>query len=184
MPRPGSVFVAITALMLLSACQSEPAASSASAAAAPAATPTATSNPAPASGDTCDTWVSEVKELCAAYVEGREVAGDCTTQSINVRTSFDQPEMQDPKIGPVVCNTHLTRMQRDRASAAPRPAVGFGEACQAFAAKVRSDCIDTLGTPGDAMACNAQLSMFATIRSADAQQRESACEMAHAMHAN
>jgi hypothetical protein len=190
MARTGSLFVAAIALFLLGACQAEQPASPGLVAAVPAAaassaaTATASSNPAPPTGDPCGDWLSEVKAICTAFVEGREVAGDCASQSITVRTSFDLPEMQDPKIGPAVCSTHLKQMQRNSASATPRPAVVLGEECAAFAAKVKSECIDTLGMPGDAMTCNAKLSMIGTARNADAEQRESSCQMGRLIYAN
>jgi hypothetical protein len=161
------------ATITLAACQSEPAPS-----AAPAAvTPTAAAERAAAAGDACDRWLGEVKAMCTAFVEGREVAGDCMQHSITVRTSFEQPEMQNPAVGPAVCNTHLQKMTRDQGESTRLPAVTLGEECTAFAAQLKRDCVDSLGAPADTMACHAKLSLIATARGTDEEQRESACAM-------
>jgi hypothetical protein len=179
MVRLAQLLGTATVLLAVAACQSEQVAPAATNAA-----PVSSPSRAATTDDPCGSWLAEVKAMCTAFVEGREVADGCARQSIAVHTSFAQPEMQDPKVGPAVCNTHLTRLQRDLASETLRPAVAMGDECKAFAAQVRGECIDTLGTPVDAMVCNAKLTILGTARNADAEGRESACEMGRMMYAN
>jgi hypothetical protein len=140
---------------------------------------------AAAASDPCAAWLSEVKRLCTDFVEGREVSADCSRHAAGLGTMFAQPQMADPKVGPQLCSSQREPLQRELAATSLRPAVSYGEACQAFASQVKADCVDSLGN-GDAemMTCAAKFSMIGTARGAADEQRESACEMGAMLYRN
>ncbi len=99
---------------------------------------------------------------------------------------FAQPGMSDPKIGPSLCGSQREALQRDLAEPSVRPGASYGGSCDAFAAQIKADCIDTLGSAGDAemMTCAAKFSMIGTARGASDEQRESTCEMGRMLYKN
>jgi hypothetical protein len=131
--------------------------------------------------DSCPTWLAEVKALCGDFVHGREVRAECARHAITLQTSFAQPEIHDPSVGPRICATQLTNLRRDQAERPAMPTVPYGDACRALATRVTSTCVDTLGQQVDSSACNARFGVIAIARAGNEEQRESACEMGLAM---
>jgi hypothetical protein len=142
-----------------------------------------TSQAVAAPADACPTWIAETKAMCADFVDGREVAAECARHAIVLQTTFSQPEAQDPRRAGAICATQLSNLRRDQAERPPQPSVHYGDACTAFAARLRRACVDNMDGFGDFSTCTARYSAIAIARAGTDEQRESICEMGLAMQA-
>lgn len=166
-----SALLATTALMALTACQTESSPSE-----------TVAKSARVASEDACATWIADITATCSDFLEGRESADHCSEQVLTVHTSYSAADMDNPQIGPRVCSRHLERLA-ERPATEKLPAVVFGDQCRAFGQQLKAECVDTLGSKGtDSMACSAKLSIVTTARRANDADRESVCEMASMMY--
>jgi hypothetical protein len=177
MIRRLTLLILLAGIAVLAACQADQ--ESVGATPTRAATGgTAKSTPAL---DACPTWLAEVKSLCSDFVDGRAVTADCSRHALTLQVTWNQPSMSNPQVAPSVCDKHLATLRNDRATLPTSPAVRYGEACTAFAAKVKASCVDGLGSNDDFQTCNAKLGMIGSARDAD-DQGEGSCTIGLAVY--
>jgi hypothetical protein len=129
------------------------------------------------STDACRSLIAEVGTLCGDFVDGRAVRAECALHALTLQRAFVHGRLGDPLAAPAACATQLDTLRRDQAERPVQPAVSYGEACQAFAARVKRGCVDGLPGELDPVRCKADFGRLAIARAAGDSQRESVCEL-------